>query len=412
MRGITLTIFLGALAALPPLGIDMGLPALPLLQTGLGASPAQAGMTLSLFLLGFAFAPLLLGPLADRFGRRPVLIGGLVLFAAAGLACGAAESIHILLVLRFVQGAGAGAGAVLPMVIVRDLFEGSAAQRQVSRVTAVQGIAPAIAPILGTLMLGLDGWRAIFIVLGAGGVTLLLAALFGFRESARIRSPSLRPSRLVRTYGEVLRHPVCRGYALVQAFGFACMFSYVSGAPLVIMGVYHLPAVAFSALFACTAVSIICGSLVNGQLAARRVPSSRVLTSGLSLMLLSAGMAAVLAFGGTATLPLLMVAMVVNTFSFGLIAPLAWHQALQPLPRIAGVVSAVVGSLQMLVGAGASALVASLFDGISSRSLTSVMLVCALAASAAGWSVLRVGRRGTMAAERLGGAPVGDTAGE
>jgi DHA1 family bicyclomycin/chloramphenicol resistance-like MFS transporter len=172
------------------------------------------------------------------------------------------------------------------------------------------------------------------------------------------------------------------------------MFSYVSGAPLVIMGVYKLPAVVFSGLFACTALSIICGSLVNGRLAARRVRSSRTLILGLSIMLLSAGAGALQAFSGVATLPGLMLALVANTFSFGLIAPLAWHEALQPLPRVAGVVSAVVGSLQMFLGAVASALVASLFDGGSARSLTGTMFVCAIAAGFAGWGVLSASRRG------------------
>jgi DHA1 family bicyclomycin/chloramphenicol resistance-like MFS transporter len=280
------------------------------------------------------------------------------------------------------------------MVIVRDLFDGTAARRQLSRVTAVQGIAPAIAPILGTLVLTLAGWHAIFILLGAGGTVLLLAAIFGFRESARTRSHSLHPRQLAASYGQVLRHPICRGYALVQACSFACMFSYVSGAPLVIMGVYKLPAVVFSGLFACTALSIICGSLVNGRLAARHVRPSRTLTWGLVIMLLSACAGALQAFAGVATLPGLMLALVANTFSFGLIAPLAWHEALQPLPRVAGVVSAVVGSLQMFLGAVASAFVASLFDSISARSLTGIMLFCALAACLAGWSVLRATRHG------------------
>lgn len=392
LRGkFILSLYLGALVAIPPLSIDMALSALPLIHTELHASTTQTGMTLSLFLLGFSAAPLLLGPLADRFGRRPILIWSLMLFSVAGIACALASSIHFLLFWRLLQGAGAGAGSVLPMVIIRDLYEGKEARKQLSQVTALQGIAPAVAPIIGAFIMSIAGWHTIFGSLGVIGILVFLLTLFWFRESASTIGVSLHPRELMQRYREVLSHPLCRGYSLVQACTFACLFSYITGAPLVLMDVYHLSPGIFSLLFACTAISIICGSIISGKLATRMTPTSTTLKWGLSLLFLSAATVSSLALLGPISLLLLMLLLMMNTFSFGLIAPLVWHEVLHPLPRLAGIVSAFVGCLQMLFGALASILVAHFFDGSSARSLSITMLFFALGACAAGKYVSKKG---------------------
>ncbi|WP_243146759.1 MFS transporter [Scytonema sp. UIC 10036] len=128
------TILLGALTALPPLSIDMGLPAFPTISASLGASPGAVGLTLSLFMVGFAIAQLAFGPLSDRYGRKPILLIGCGIFALAGAACATTPSIGTLIAWRLVQGAGAGAGMVMTLAIVRDLFEGAAARAQLSYV--------------------------------------------------------------------------------------------------------------------------------------------------------------------------------------------------------------------------------------------------------------------------------------
>lgn len=143
------TLLLGALSMLPPFSIDMGLPALSIMAQSLGTTSAGASLSLSVFMLGFALAPLCYGPLSDRYGRRPLLLVGCAVFVAAGVGCAASGSLPILLFWRFIQGAGAGAGFVLVLAVIRDTFEGAAARARLSYVTLVMGVAPMVAPKIG-----------------------------------------------------------------------------------------------------------------------------------------------------------------------------------------------------------------------------------------------------------------------
>ena len=204
------TLLLAGLAALPPLGIDMNLPALAQIGRDLHAPAAQTGLTLSLFLLGYAAAQLLFGPLSDRFGRRGPLFAGCLLFTLGALGAATAPGITALLAWRVVQGAGAGAGSVMAFAVVRDLFSGTAARVKLAYVNAVMNVAPMVGPTFGSLMLPVTGWRPIFGVQAAAGVLLVLAVLLAFVEShARPDVNALTPVRLVRNYGARAR-PSCR----------------------------------------------------------------------------------------------------------------------------------------------------------------------------------------------------------
>ena len=160
-QSLAFTFLIGALAALPPLSIDLGLPALNLLESSLGASHTQAALTLSLFLVGFGLSQLVMGPLSDRHGRRPVMLAGMTLYALAGLGCALSTSIEALLAFRLLAGIGAAGGTTLAMAVVRDSFEGQAGRIKMSQVSMVITIAPIIAPTLGGLLLFHD-WRVIY----------------------------------------------------------------------------------------------------------------------------------------------------------------------------------------------------------------------------------------------------------
>jgi DHA1 family bicyclomycin/chloramphenicol resistance-like MFS transporter len=375
------TLMLGAMAALPPLGIDMSLPALPAITSGLGTSTAAAGATLSIFLLGFAAAPLLFGPLSDRFGRRKVVLCGVAVFAAAGLFSAEAPSIFWLLAGRLVQGMGAGVGAAMPLAIVRDLFRDAAARTRLSYVTVVLSVAPLLAPSLGSMVIPFGGWRGIYLTLGIASTALWFVAAFGLAESMDAdRRQSLQPRRLLARYRQVLRHRVTIGFSLVNALSFACMFAFISGSPLVLIDGRGFSTVAFSAVFACAGFGTICGAFVNGRLASRGVPASRLLAWSLSL-----GSAATLALatlsitghdGVAALVPLLML----SNACYGMVGPNTTHEALQPMAETAGIASAVLRCIQMVVGAFASALVPALYHGHSSLPMTGVMACCAISA--------------------------------
>jgi DHA1 family bicyclomycin/chloramphenicol resistance-like MFS transporter len=259
---VAFIILLSALGGLTPLSIDMGLPALGAIGHSLRVSPASAALTLSLFLVGFAFGPVVLGPLSDRFGRRPILLAGCVLFAVAGIGCALAFSLPVLLFWRLLEGIGAGAGSTLSVAIVRDLFDGATARARLSYVATVGSIAPMIAPSLGAIVLAWLGWRAIYGFLATAGLFLFAAVLLGFAEShPKIDATALHPKTLAANYARIFRNRICLGYTLVAALNFGCMFSYISSSPLVMMGVLGVSPTYYGWTFAATAVGIMAGAL-------------------------------------------------------------------------------------------------------------------------------------------------------
>ncbi|WP_042342299.1 multidrug effflux MFS transporter [Calothrix sp. PCC 7507] len=383
-KSLGFTIFLGMLAALPPLSIDMGLPAFPTISASLNASSGSVGLTLSLFMAGFAIAQLIFGPLSDRYGRKPILLIGCGLFALAGAACAVAPSINTLIAWRLVQGAGAGAGMVLTLATVRDLFDGAAARAQLSYVNLVMSVAPMIAPTIGGWVLVLANWRAIYGVLALAGFLLLLTVAFGLSESlAHPDLTALQPHRLFKNYTRILSNPICLGYALVNALNFGCMFAYVAGSPLVMLQVFGVSTTTYGWLFASTAFGIMVGSFLNGRLSLRGVLPSRLLIVGLVTATISAVALVIVSVSGIAQVSTLMPLLILNTFCRGIISPNAMHGAIQPVPESAGVAAAVVGFLQMLGGAVASGLVAFLYDGKTAIAMSSLMAIFAIASLAA-----------------------------
>jgi DHA1 family bicyclomycin/chloramphenicol resistance-like MFS transporter len=378
------TLLLSFLVALPSFGIDMSLPALTATGASLGVAPARAGLTMSLFMLGFAVAPLFYGPASDRYGRKPVVLFACTLFIIAGIGCASAQSLAALLAWRVVQGAGAGASMTLALAIIRDLFEGQAARTKLSYVTIVMMVVPMIAPTAGAALLALGGWRAIHGVLAGVGLLLLLAMLLGFTESARIDPANrLRPSVIARNYRRVLTHLLCLGYILVAAAGFGALFAYVSGSSLYLINIVGLSPREYGLVFAATSLAIMSGALLSGRLSRRGVAPFYPLTTGLALAAVSAVLLLAMALAGWMPLALVISLLVLANLAFGLIAPNAMQAAMQPLPDIAGAAGAATGIIQMTMGAVASGLVAGLHDGHSALSMTAVMALCSLLALAA-----------------------------
>src|SRR4051794_10081657 len=297
-RSFGFTAFLGALSALPALSIDMNLPGVPAIESGFQAAPGRGALTLSFFFVGFALAPVLGGPVADRFGRRPVLLGGLTAFTAAAIACAVAPSFTGLLLSRAAQGASAGLCVTLPLAVVRDLLEGAEARHRLSQITAVVGVAPLLAPILGSWAMMIGGWRAIFAAQAAAGLALLSVVTLRFTETLpEDRRQRLDAGRLFRIYGRLLGSRAFVGSALVYALGFGCLFAYVAGSPTVLMRSLGLSEQAFSIVFGVTSLSLILGSMVSARLSTAQVPSRRVIAVCLGLMALGAGCALAVAWG-------------------------------------------------------------------------------------------------------------------
>lgn len=371
-QSLGFTFLIGALAALPPLSIDLGLPALTLLQTHLGASPAQAALTLSLFLAGFGVSQLVMGPLSDRYGRRPVMLAGMALYAAAGLACGLATSINALLAFRLLEGIGAAGGTTLAMAVVRDSFDGQAGRIKMSQVSMVITIAPIIAPTLGGLLLLVGDWQLIYLVLGLAGVGLVLAVYFGLAESR----PPLPGARLdlAGRYAAVLRHRRTMGYVLVNTLGSGGLFAFISGSPLVLMGTMGVSTATFGLLFALTSSGILLGSTINSVLARRGVPAGTPLAVGLVLAPLSAAAASLFLMAGVVELATFIPFVVLVGVCRGMTTPNINFAALEPVPQHAGVTAALMGCGQMLCMALSGVIVAALYPQFGALGMTLTML--------------------------------------
>jgi DHA1 family bicyclomycin/chloramphenicol resistance-like MFS transporter len=407
-ESLVFTLFLSALGGLTPLSIDMGLPALVAIGSALHVSAGAAGLTLSFFLAGFALGPIALGPLSDRFGRRPVLLLGTLVFAVAGTGCALAHSLPVLLFYRLFAGIGAGAGSTLSLAIVRDLFDGITARVRLSYVSTVGTLAPMIAPTLGALILVSAGWRAIYATLAATGFVLLVVVALCFQESiTAVDLSAIQPRRLIANYGRFLRHPICLGYALVGCLNFGCTFSYISSSPLVMMGVLGVPATFYGWTFAATALGIMAGAFVNGKLNARAVPPEILLSIGLITSALTALAVAALSHSGWMQLGTLLPLLVLNTFCAGLIGPNANQGALHPVPDIAGLAAAMLGSTRMMTGAFASLLVSFLFDGRTAHAMGAMMSLFALASLAVYLGLVRPAERRAERALLQQLAPVG-----
>lgn len=401
-HSVSFTLLLGALVTLASFATDMGLPVLAATAQSLGVSPARAALSLSVFIAGFAVGPLVFGPLSDHFGRRPILLGGCAAFALFGSLGAFAQSIQALLLWRTLMGIGAGTVQVLVLATVRDLFTGREARTKQAYVNMAGGIAPIIAPTLGIFVAGFGGWRAIYGVLAAGGIVLWVVATVRLRETAPVSGHALSVRRTLANYARVLRHPVSFGNALVVALSFGSLFAFVSGSSLVLIGVLGASQRVYGLLFAVTSLGLVTGAFTSARLTRRGVSHARLIgvgvatTAAITVLLLILSATAVLRI--TTFIPLVVLANIAT----GVTRPNAAQGALEPMPEIVGVASALLSGLQMLVGAVASALAASLFDGRTAIAMTATMAVCSVSAALVYLLVVRRAERAAIASGTMG----------
>lgn len=366
------TIFLSALTALGPLSTDMYLPSLPAIQRSFDADTGAVQMTLSIFLIGAAGAQLVYGPLSDRFGRRPLLLAGYVLYVAASLGCLFSGSIGELTLARFFQALGSGASVVLARAIVRDLYAAEHAGQMLARMASIMGVVPAIAPVAGGLVEGAFGWHANFITMAAGGAILGIVSFFGLDETLH---PEQRQSANVRAilghYARLLRNGAFLRYLLVASFCFGGVFAFVSGSSFVLQNIYGLSPVAYGLSFGAMIFGYIAGTLTGARFTLR-LGIERMLRLGATVAL--AGGVTMIALSQTSLSPVaaIILPMMLYTYGVGVTMPQSMAGALTPFPEIAGTASALMGFLQsafsaavglyvghMIAGGGAAPMIAT-----------------------------------------------------
>ena len=370
---LNFTILLGLVAGLPALSIDLSAPTLALLPAAVNTTVFIAGLSLSLFVLGFGLGQFAGGRGSDRFGRRPVLLTALIVYAFAGVCCTLATSGGQLATGRLLQGIGAGACSVQAYAIVQDLFIGEAARRKQAYVSVVLTLMPMLAPALGAILVMFCGWRSVHASMAAGGLLLILIVNLFVAES-HPRDPGRPDYGLGITASVVmLRDRGFRCIALVNALSYAAIFAYIAGAPVVIIGQLHYGNLVYAGVFACTAASLSGGAMVSARLSARMDCRTLVwpalLTQALANVGLILGILVPPAEGVFVWLPLL----VISCFARGIVSPNLVHAAISGQRSQAGLAAALVGLAQLLTAAAASALLARLLDGFGASSVALTM---------------------------------------
>ena len=370
---------LGLLSAIGPFAIDMYLPALPSIGQSLGASVGAVQASLTAFFIALGVGQMVYGPVSDALGRKLPLYFGLALFALASVGCALAPDIHTLIALRFVQGLGASAGMVVPRAVVRDLHTGVDAARLMSLLMLVFSVCPILAPLAGSFLIELAGWRSVFwavtlaAILGLG----LLATSLPETRLVAVRAGSSTRSALA-AYGLLLRDRRYLGLVLTGAFGMASFFVYLANSPFVMIDHYGLTPRQYSLAFAVNAASFIGVAQFTGRLGARfglvAVVKAAVMGYAVVMLLLLA-----MNLAGLDRLDLLIAMMLAGFGFLGLVVPVTAVLALDAHGSIAGTASALMGTLQFVTGALVMAGVGLFVDG-TARPMVAGIAACATVA--------------------------------
>jgi len=372
---------LGTLVAFGPMSIDMYLPSLPAIGKTLNASTAGVQLTLSVFFIGFALGQLLYGPLSDRLGRRPILLGGVALYIATSALCALSQNIEQLVAFRFLHALGGGAGTVVARAAVRDRFNTDSASRVLSLMMLVASIAPLLAPVFGGYILKWFGWRAIFWVLTGFGVLCWLLVAFLLPETnPREQRHGGHIGRVFTGYLEVLKNPKAVGSIMCGGFGFAGLFAYISGTPFVYIELFGVSPQAYGYLFGLNVIGLAIGSILNARLVQQK-GAVNMLTAGTLTIAVAGGLlllVAIFQIGG-------LVGLVVPLFFFigtlNLIAANAISIASADFPDNAGATAALFGACQFGLGAIAGTIVGQLHND-TPVPMAATIAVCGVAALA------------------------------
>ncbi len=352
-----LAVLVVALTSLGPLSTDFYLPSLPAIARALATDSAGVQLTLSVYLLGFGFGQLLLGPLSDRYGRRPVMLWGMVVFALSSAACALASSLEALVAARLLQALGACAGPVLGRAVVRDVYGPQDSARVLSHVSTATALAPLLAPILGGWLTAAFDWRASFVVLTLYGALLMLMAWRLLQETnVHPDAQALQPARMLANYRSLLADPAYRSALLIGCGGFASLFAFVSGSPFVYIELFGMSPLQMGLAFGLNVTGFMLGSVVSARLS-RRLGPARLIRIGVLAGGACGSALAALALAGVMHPAAVMIPVWGITAAIGLILPNATAIGLAGYPKMAGAAASLMGFVQMGLGAGAGMVV-------------------------------------------------------
>lgn len=385
-KGVFVPVTLGMLTAFGPFVTDFYLPAMPEMADFFGVSPSIISMSLTMGMLGLAAGQLIIGPLSDKYGRKPLLLISMVIFAVASVFCVVAPDAHVFNTLRFLQGLGGAGGIVLSKSISTDMFSGKDLVKFLALLGAINGIAPVCAPVLGGVISNFMSWKGIFLILLAIGVVLLFCCM-GLRETlARENRQTGNAFKSYENLFKVFRNKVFRLSTFAMVMSFFCFFGYISSSTFILQNIYGMSPLVYGLGFGVNAVSIAVGAAL-----APRLGKDTVVLKGGSLVMLVAALLAAVTLLLHASVWLVFPCYTVMMFGFGLMQPAGTAIALDSERNNSGSASAIFGALGFVAGAIASPVVAA------GNILVSASIVYVIGAlGALGFAVLlhrAVGRR-------------------
>lgn len=351
------------ISILGQLSIGLYTPSLPSLTQALGARTGEIKLTMTVFLASFAVSQLFWGAFSDRFGRRPILFAGIVVYLAGTIVCMLAGSIGILIAGRFVQGIGACVGITISRAVVRDRYDRTQGARTLAFIGMAMAAGPAAAPVLGGQLQMLFGWRAAFAALLLIGAGIGLATYLRLDESIRRRDPAATdPVRLMTNYGALLRSRIYIAYSGLTALFFGGLMAFATGAPFVMIDGFGMSPAMYGFMPIFTVLGYFSGSTLAGKRTGRD-PAHKLARIGAACALASG-----VAFAAITLLELespatVIAPMIVYMFGYGLALPSALAAAMQPFAQMAGTAAALQGFLQMAMGACVTLIVAAFADG-------------------------------------------------
>jgi DHA1 family bicyclomycin/chloramphenicol resistance-like MFS transporter len=359
-RSFVLT--LGLLTATAALTIDMSLPAIPAMVRSLATDLPKGQLIVGAFMLGMACGQIPAGLFSDRLGRLPVLYAGMSVFALAAIVAALAQSIDVMLAARFVQGFGGASAVVLSRAIVRDISSGKDAAKLMSLMTMIFTVAPVVAPSIGALLVAQWGWRAPFAVIAGGGMLMLIGIRSNLVETRTPDADGHPLRQLQRSFAEFFRHRQSIFGLLLIVVPPAGFMSIIAVSAALVVEIYGFSVQAYGLIFACAGLSILAGSIVNRILVPRIeiVPLIRI---GIAMMAVASLQLLLVAWINAAPFAWVWGCVCLFFFAVPIVLSNAMVLALDPLPRIAGVASSIIGTIQNVIGASGAILGATIYNG-------------------------------------------------
>lgn len=367
-------ITLGLLTGISALTIDISLPAVPSMAVALATSLSKGQQIVGIFMAGMAFGQIPAGLVSDRVGRLPVLYAGMILFTIGGVAAAFANQIDLLLAARFVQGIGAASAIVLSRAIVRDVASGREAAKLMSLMMMIFTAAPVIAPTIGALLVTQWSWHAPFIAIAVLGFVVLAAIRVNIHETHSGRDVRHPVRQLISSFAEFFSHRQSIFGLLLIILPPAGFMSMIALAASMVVEIYGFSISQFGFIFAGAGVSILTGAAVNRLLVTRLEPL-QIIGIGITLMGISSAQLLLIAWLGHAPFPWLWSCICLFMFTVAMTAPNAMVIALDPLPKIAGVASSILGTLQNTFGAAGAMIGAAIYNGSVRNSV--IIIGCA-----------------------------------